>query len=69
MKKKLLFISLLLMASLTGFAKRINCIDSNIEYNGYCCIPVGDGTKWSCTDGSVWFLIDSPAVILDPIDL
>jgi len=48
--------------SITGFALWAGCKPGNIEYlpvggvpqESLCCVPVGDGSVLSCTDGETW---------------
>jgi len=52
------------LVSLSAAFLVAGCKDGHITFidpedpdpaNDVCCVPVGDGTVLSCTDGDVWF--------------
>lgn len=40
-----------------GHIRRVEIIvtPDGVGSSGYCCIPVGDGSELSCTDGTDWW--------------
>jgi len=59
-----LFLVLSLL-SVSGFAVWAKCQPGNNELKpigggeSLCCVPVGDGSVLSCTDGDTWFNVPS----------
>jgi len=59
---KKLTMSLLLAGTLASNAMA-GCLPGNMYVyvdggdGDWCCVEVGDGSVWSCTDGDTWFLV------------
>jgi hypothetical protein len=68
-------VGLLFLSITVGFSALAEpCMPGNIPFfdpfdedpiaSAWCCVPVGDGTVLSCTDGDTWFNVPS----IDTVD-
>jgi len=75
MAKKLLSVSIFVLALSFGLAAlAFPCKEGNMTFlpsddpenleGAWCCVPVGDGSELSSTDGDIWFNVPN----IDTID-
>lgn len=58
MKKKIALFVLLVFAS---FAVWAGCLPGNMELGDFCCVPVGNGTAFSCTADNLNWILTYPS--------